>query len=150
MKSDLKDITHYEREKYQSFDSLRVALRKIEKENIQESEGKISKQISKKAIVEDKPADDEMKGMLKSITHRLENLETAQRGRSRFRPTSRGSRYRNQTYRGRNLRNDFTRESKTARKINILLIQTLIADVVAEKDTLKEDVVPTLMSMERI
>ena len=116
LRPDLKDITHYEREKYQSFDSLRVALRKIEKENIQESEGKISKQISKKAIVEDKPADDEMKGMLKSITHRLENLETAQRGRSRFRPTSRGSRYRNQTYRGRNLRNDFTREKQNSKE----------------------------------
>ena len=38
LRPDLKDITHYEREKYQSFDSLRVALRKIEKENIQVKE----------------------------------------------------------------------------------------------------------------
>ncbi|XP_061171984.1 uncharacterized protein LOC133181512 [Saccostrea echinata] len=116
LRPDLKDITHYEREKYHSFDSLRVALRKIEKENQQESEGKISKQLSKKAIVEDTSSSDEIKGVLKQIAHRLENLETAQRGRSKFRTPFRGSRYRDQTYRGRGLRNDFTRTKQSSKE----------------------------------
>ena len=105
LRSELKDITHYEKERYSSFDQLRVALRRIEKENHPDVDKKISKQISKKAVTEEKTeADDEIKGMLKQITHRLDNLESAQRGRSRYKNDSRGSRRRSQSPKRRDYR----------------------------------------------
>jgi hypothetical protein len=53
-RSKLKDITHCEKERYASFDLLRVALRKIEKENHRDVDKKSSKQISKKVLAEKK------------------------------------------------------------------------------------------------
>lgn len=86
LKPELKAITHYEREKFNTFDELRVALRRIEKEN-KLDEDISKKQISKQAVVVETEQKEDFAGILKQITHRLDNIE---RGRSRYRTQKKG------------------------------------------------------------
>lgn len=76
----LKAISHYEKEKYTTFDALRIALRKIEKDKLLDEPPKHTKGTSKKVVaklnMDDDGDDDEIKGMLKVITSRLDKLES--------------------------------------------------------------------------
>ncbi|XP_062571420.1 uncharacterized protein LOC134233469 [Saccostrea cucullata] len=97
LKPELKAICHYEKERFKGFDELRVALRKLEKEN-EIDVGSRTAHV-KQAVVQEK---DEVQGMLKQITHRLNNLELQSRGRSQFRGSA-NYRTRNRgCFRGRN------------------------------------------------
>ncbi|XP_062606710.1 uncharacterized protein LOC134268467 [Saccostrea cucullata] len=74
LKPELKANCHYEKERFKGFDELRVALRKLEKEN-EIDVGSRTAHV-KQAVVQEK---DEVQGMLKQITHRLNNLELQSR-----------------------------------------------------------------------
>ena len=81
LRPELKAISHYEREKCSTFDELRVALRRIEKDNIMD-EDISKKQRSKQDVVVDSEKKEDFAGILKQISHRLDNIE---RGCSRYR-----------------------------------------------------------------
>lgn len=81
LKPEIKAISHYEKERYTGFDDLRIALRKIEKEKEIELNGSKTAQV-KQAVVQE---DNQIEGVLKQITHRLDNLEIQNRGRSTYR-----------------------------------------------------------------
>ena len=112
LRPDLKAISHYEKEKYTTFDALRVALRKIEKDNILDQPPKSVKGTSKKAVskADNDDEDQETKGILKQLTARLDRLETGWqptqydfrgRGRGNYRSNYRGG-YRGNRFRGNN------------------------------------------------
>lgn len=75
LKPELKDKSHYEKEKYLTFDDLRVALRKIEKDQQLEigASGKICKQECKQATPQE--SESEFGGILKQIHNRLDKIE---------------------------------------------------------------------------
>ena len=117
LRPHLKSISHYEKEKYTTFDALRVALRRIEKDNnLDTPPPKCTKGTSKKTISktnDDKDDDDEgLKGILKSINSRLNRLEMGPQqyqqpqSRSYYSGRGRGRGYRG-NYRG-NSRSTYT------------------------------------------
>lgn len=81
LKPEIKAISHYEKERYNGFDDLRIALRKIEKEKELELNGSKTAQV-KQAVVQE---ENQIQGVLKQITHRLDNLEIQNRGRTTYR-----------------------------------------------------------------
>lgn len=79
LKPEMKAISHYEKEKYTTFDSLRAALRRMEKDASLDYSPpvKSAKGTSKKAVTKTSDSDDDdLKTTLKSINTRLERLET--------------------------------------------------------------------------
>ncbi|VDI56915.1 Hypothetical predicted protein [Mytilus galloprovincialis] len=93
LRQNLKAISHYEKEKYTTFDSLRVALRRIEKDNILDMPTlkTTTKGTSKRAITKLKNTDDDdddddkddydeqeegFTGFMNVITTRLDRIET--------------------------------------------------------------------------
>lgn len=92
LKPKIKAISHYEKERYTGFDDLRIALRKIEKGNEIELNGSKTAQV-KQAVVQD---ENQIQGVLKQITLRLDNLEiqnrriTTYRESPSFKPRDRG------------------------------------------------------------
>jgi len=119
LKPHLRDTTHYEKEKYITFDQLRVALRKLEKDNqIDQPAKPTPKATSKKAIanVDENKEKDDLKGILLQITSRLDTLEAGPGqsyqhgqsyrggGRGNFRGSYRGNSYRGNSYQGNSYR----------------------------------------------
>lgn len=84
LKPALKDVTHYEKERYSTFDKLRTALRRIEKERQLDHPLKI-KATSKQAVVTGEIDQSELSGVLKQINARLQNLESQQQDRYQHR-----------------------------------------------------------------
>lgn len=75
-KPAIKDISHFEKERYKNFDALRIALRKLEKEyHVDHPTRKIT---IKQAVTTSKEDESEFSGVLKQINTRLEQLESNQ------------------------------------------------------------------------
>ena len=116
LKPELKDKSHYEKEKYTTFDDLRVALRKLEKEHQTDmptlkSETKQTCKKTKQKKVndnEDVDEDDEdVKGAIKQLNARLDKLESGATGKQ-YQPFQRD--FRNYGYnqrRGNNFRGNY-------------------------------------------
>ncbi|VDH90823.1 Hypothetical predicted protein [Mytilus galloprovincialis] len=86
LRPDIKHISHYEKERFKTFDHLRVALRKIEKEHNLDELPKV-KATSKQAIANDmneKEEESELVTTLKQINTRLEQLESTQHNKQQF------------------------------------------------------------------
>ncbi|VDI03961.1 Hypothetical predicted protein [Mytilus galloprovincialis] len=86
LRPDIKHISHYEKERFKTFDHLRVALRKIEKEHNLDELPKV-KATSKQAIANDmneKEEESELVTTLKQINTRLEQLESRQHNKQQF------------------------------------------------------------------
>lgn len=95
LRPELKDKAHYEKERYTSFDELRVVLRKLEHDHLVEHQPptKVSKQTCK-STSEKKDEDDELdvKAMLKQMNSRLEKVESGAQGKQpNFRNNYRGN-----------------------------------------------------------
>lgn len=75
LKPALKDVSHYEKERFATFDNLRTALRRIEKEHQLDQPAKMKPTIKQAVVTE---TESELTGILKQINTRLEKLETQQ------------------------------------------------------------------------
>lgn len=77
LRQELKDISGYKYETIKDFDTLRVALRQIEKEHPpQKSNTKSAKPNTSKAATSAEKSDiDELKGMVKQLTQKVTTLE---------------------------------------------------------------------------
>ncbi|XP_056003412.1 zinc finger CCHC domain-containing protein 18-like [Ostrea edulis] len=106
LKPELKASCHYEKEIHKGFDDLRVALRKLEKELKLDEED--NKKVQVKQAIAQKADSGEIEGVLKQITHRLENLEYQNRGRKRYRGS--GNRNRDKNYYRKDKEDDKSQE----------------------------------------
>ena len=111
LKPELKHQCQYERENLKSFDELRIALRKLERDF--QSDTTITpkqKQLSKQGVgLEQEQQDSELKGIIKQTSKmntRLEMIEQGQqsRGRGTFRSREDQPKYRLQNSNDRNTR----------------------------------------------
>ena len=111
LKPELKHQCQYERENFKSFDELRIALRKLERDF--QSDTTITpkqKQLSKQGVgLEQEQQDSELKGIIKQMSKmntRLEMIEQGQqsRGRGTFRSREDQPKYRLQNSNDRNTR----------------------------------------------
>ena len=73
LKAELKDKSHYEKEKYTTFDSLRVALRKLEKEHQTETHVPMFKPETKQTCKKTKQKKVMMMRMMMKILVELSN-----------------------------------------------------------------------------
>ena len=105
LKHPLKDISHYEKERHTTFDKLRVALRRIEKEHNLDHATPAAKATAKQAVPTS-TEESEMSGILKQISSRLDQLEAGQQQFARYLPQQRhqGPQQQQQQYRPRNFR----------------------------------------------
>lgn len=111
LKPELKHQCQYERENFKSFDELRIALRKLERDF--QSDTTVTpkqKQLSKQGVgLEQEQQDSELKGIIKQMSKmntRLEMIEQGQqsRGRGTFRSREDQPKYRLQNSNDRNTR----------------------------------------------
>lgn len=111
LKPELKHQCQYERENFKSFDELRIALRKLERDF--QSDTTITpkqKQLSKQGVgLEHEQQDSELKGIIKQMSKmntRLEMIEQGQqsRGRGTIRNRQDQPKYRLQNSNDRNTR----------------------------------------------
>ena len=79
LKPELKGITHYEKERFGTFDELRVALRKIEKENKLEENKDSNKLISKQAVAAEGENEETFSGILQQY-----HTDNSERGIERY------------------------------------------------------------------
>ena len=91
LKPELKGITHYEKERFGTFEELRVALGKIQKENKLDENKDSNKLISKQAVAAEGENEETFSGILQQISHRLDTLDS---GRPRYKSQYRGQRSR--------------------------------------------------------
>lgn len=112
LKPELKHQCQYERENFKSFDELRIALRKLERDF--QSDTTVTpkqKQLSKQGDgLEHEQQDSKLKGIIKQMSKmntRLEMIEQGQqsRGRGTFRSREDQPKYRLQNSNDRNTRN---------------------------------------------
>lgn len=81
LRPNLKDVSHYEKARHGSFDDLRIALRRIEKEYEFDKATSKSVRGTAKQAVASQESESEISNVLKQISTRLEKLEVGEHPR---------------------------------------------------------------------